>query len=176
LIFLLSLGSTIAGKIPDWIREMERDEAARASHKRSDLKWENEDRDLRELLGPGFDEPAQTDPREDRELEREFGYGMPPQEIVSAAVTPAIMEEIDRLATSSKRSRSEVVRTLLEEQLTQRANERMEGAYAQVEKRLAKMDQRFSGLLVKAIRLIAQDLSTFVLIHTTGETGAAEVR
>jgi len=71
----------IAGKIPDWIREAERDEATRASGKRSDLKWENEERDLRELLGPGFDEPAQTDPREDRQLEREFGYGMPPQEI-----------------------------------------------------------------------------------------------
>lgn len=78
--------------------------------------------------------------------------------IVSAAVTPAIMEEIDRLAATSKRSRSEVVRALLEAQLTERANERMEAAYAQVEKRLARMDQRFSGLLVKAIRLIGQDL------------------
>lgn len=78
--------------------------------------------------------------------------------IVSAAVTPAIMEEIDRLAASSKRTRSEVVRTLLEERLTQRANERMEAAYAQVDKRLAKLDKRVSGLLVKAIRLIAQDL------------------
>lgn len=78
--------------------------------------------------------------------------------VVSAAVTPAIMEEIDRLAASTRRSRSEVVRTLLEERLTDRANERMEAAYSQVDKRLAKMDQRFSGLLVKAIRLIAQDL------------------
>lgn len=78
--------------------------------------------------------------------------------VVSAAVTPVVMEEIDRLAASSRRSRSEIVRTLLEERLTQRANERMEAAYAQVERRLAKMDQRFSGLLVKAIRLIAQDL------------------
>jgi hypothetical protein len=78
--------------------------------------------------------------------------------VVSAAVTPAIMEEIDRLAASTKRSRSEVVRTLLEERLTERANERMEAAYSQVDKRLAKMDQRFSGLLVKAIRLIAHDL------------------
>jgi hypothetical protein len=34
----------------------------------------------------------------------------------------------------------------------------MEAAYSQVDKRLAKMDQRFSGLLVKAIRLIAHDL------------------
>ena len=78
--------------------------------------------------------------------------------VVSAAVTSAIMEEIDRLAASTRRSRSEVVRTLLEAQLTERANERMEAAYAQVEKRLAKMDKRFAGLLVKAIKLIAQDL------------------
>lgn len=78
--------------------------------------------------------------------------------IVSAAVTPAIMEEIDRLAATSKRSRSEIVRNLLEAQLTERANQRMEAAYAQLDKRLARMDDRFSGFLVKAIRLIAQDL------------------
>jgi len=78
--------------------------------------------------------------------------------VISAAVTPAIAEEIDRLAATTRRSRSEVVRTLLEERLTERANERMEAAYEQVERRLAKMDKRFAGLLVKAIKLVAQDL------------------
>lgn len=77
--------------------------------------------------------------------------------VVSAAVTPSIMEEIDRLAASTNRSRSEVVRTLLEERLTQRANERMEGAFGKVEARLTAIDNRFSGMLVKAIRLIAED-------------------
>lgn len=77
--------------------------------------------------------------------------------VVSAAVTPSIMEEIDRLAASTNRSRSEVVRTLLEERLTQRANERMEGAFSKVEARLTAIDNRFSAMLVKAIRLIAED-------------------
>src|SRR5271169_4553441 len=77
--------------------------------------------------------------------------------VVSAAVTPSIAEEIDRLAASSKRSRSEVVRTLLEERLTQREDERDSDRYDALEKRLAKLEQRFSGLLVKTIRLSAQN-------------------
>ena len=77
--------------------------------------------------------------------------------VVSAAVTPSIAEEIDRLTASSKRSRSEVVRTLLEERLTQREDERNSDRYEAIEKRLAKLEQRFSGLLVKTIRLSAQN-------------------
>jgi len=71
----------IAGKIPDYKREMERAEASRAARRGRDMKWEGEERELRELLGPGYDEKAQLDPREERELEREFGYGMEKQEI-----------------------------------------------------------------------------------------------
>jgi len=72
---------TIAGKIPDYKREMERYEASRAAKQGREMKWDGEERELRELLGPGFDERAQTDPREDRKLEREFGHGMESQEV-----------------------------------------------------------------------------------------------
>lgn len=73
---------TIAGKIPDHRREMERQEASRRSARSGrEMNWEGEEREFRELLGPGYDERAQTDPREDRVLERKFGHGMEPQEI-----------------------------------------------------------------------------------------------
>jgi metal-responsive CopG/Arc/MetJ family transcriptional regulator len=43
---------------------------------------------------------------------------------VSAVVTPAIAEEIDRLVAASGMSKSQLVRELLEAKLTERANER----------------------------------------------------
>ena len=71
----------IAGKVPDYKREMERHEASRAFRAKRDMKWEGEEKELRELLGPEYDEPAGSDPREERKLERKFGYGMERQEI-----------------------------------------------------------------------------------------------
>jgi metal-responsive CopG/Arc/MetJ family transcriptional regulator len=77
---------------------------------------------------------------------------------VSAVVPPALAQEIDRMAAAHKVSRSTMVRQLLEERLTQRADERMVDAYAKLEERLKKMETRFSGLIVKDIRLTAQAL------------------
>ena len=77
---------------------------------------------------------------------------------VSAVVSPSIHEEIGRLAAAGKVSKSLIVRQLLEERLTQRANERMENEYQRLERRLAKIDKRFSALMVKGIRISAQDL------------------
>lgn len=71
----------IAGKIPDYVRQAERQEASRACRKSHDLKWGSEEKELRELLGPSYDERAQMDPREERRAEREFGYGMELQEV-----------------------------------------------------------------------------------------------
>jgi hypothetical protein len=81
-----------------------------------------------------------------------------PLPIVSAAVTPAIAEEIQRMARANRVTRSTMVRQLLEERLTQRANERMEDANDRLEKRLKYIEERFSSLIVKGMRASAQTL------------------
>lgn len=77
---------------------------------------------------------------------------------VSAVVTPSVSEEIGRLAVMNKVTRSTMVRQLLEEKLTQRANERMEETYNKLEKRLQRIEERFAGLMVKTIRIAGQSL------------------
>jgi hypothetical protein len=81
-----------------------------------------------------------------------------PLPIVSAAVNPAIAEEIERLAAANKVTRSAMVRQLLEERLTQRVNERQENAYDRLEKRLHHMEERFAGFMSKTCRAAAQGL------------------
>jgi metal-responsive CopG/Arc/MetJ family transcriptional regulator len=81
-----------------------------------------------------------------------------PHVTVSAAVSPAIIEELDRLAKANKVTRSTMVRQLLEERLTQKANERIDSAYERLEKRLAGMEARFAALLVKNIKASASTL------------------
>lgn len=77
---------------------------------------------------------------------------------VSAVVTPAIAEEIERLAKANRVSRSTMVRTLLEERLTHRANERVSDSFEKVEARLRRIESRFSAFLAKAVRVSAQGL------------------
>jgi metal-responsive CopG/Arc/MetJ family transcriptional regulator len=77
---------------------------------------------------------------------------------VSAVIAPALAEEIDRLAAANKVSRSAMVRQLLEECLTQRANERLESEYEKLEKRLARLENRFAALMVKSTKASAQTL------------------
>jgi hypothetical protein len=77
---------------------------------------------------------------------------------VSAVVTPVIAEEIDRLAAASGMTKSQLVRELLEAKLTERANERQEDAYDRLEKRLKKIEDRFSSLIVKNMKYSAQAL------------------
>lgn len=89
---------------------------------------------------------------------REMAKRKTPLVTVSAVVTPSIYEEIDRLASSKQVSRSQMVRELLEEKLTERANERMEDAYDRLEKRLARMEERFAALMTKIGRASAQNL------------------
>ncbi len=77
---------------------------------------------------------------------------------VSAVVSPSISEEIGRLAATRKVTKSTMVRQLLEEKLTERANERQQETYDKLERRLQKIEERFSGLIVKAIRIAGQSL------------------
>ncbi len=77
---------------------------------------------------------------------------------VSAVVSPSISEEIGRLAATRKVTKSTMVRQLLEEKLTERANERQQETYDKLERRLQKIEERFSGLIVKAIRISGQSL------------------
>jgi hypothetical protein len=77
---------------------------------------------------------------------------------VSAVIAPAMAEEIDRLPAANKVSRSTMVRQLLEERLTQRANERLDQEYVKLEKRLARLENRFAALMVKSTRASAQTL------------------
>jgi predicted house-cleaning noncanonical NTP pyrophosphatase (MazG superfamily) len=77
---------------------------------------------------------------------------------VSAVVSPSISEEIGRLAATHKVTKSTMVRKLLEEKLTERANERQEETYDKLERRLQRIEERFSGLIVKAIRIAGQSL------------------
>lgn len=77
---------------------------------------------------------------------------------VSAVVSPSIHEEIGRLAAASGVSKSQMVRELLEQKLTERANERLEDAYDRLERRLARMEERFAALMTKVGRASAQNL------------------
>ena len=81
-----------------------------------------------------------------------------PHITVTAVVSPAIAEELDRIAKANKVTRSTLIRSLLEEKLTERANERQEDAYDRLEKRLASIENRFGGLIVKAVKMAAQSL------------------
>src|SRR5262245_437238 len=81
-----------------------------------------------------------------------------PHITVSAVVSPAVHEEIGRLAGANKVTRSQMINQLLEAQLTQRANARLEDAYDRLEKRLARMEERFAALMVKIGRAAAQSL------------------
>nr|WP_281719553.1 hypothetical protein [Nitrosomonas nitrosa] len=70
----------IAGKIPDRERDLEKAYTKRWEREydrdvERELSWKNREAELRELLGKGYDERAALDPREERRLEREFGYG-----------------------------------------------------------------------------------------------------
>ncbi len=77
---------------------------------------------------------------------------------LSAVVSPTIVEEIDRLATANKVTRSQMVRQLLEEKLTERANQRLDEEKDKLEKRLQRIEDRFSSLMVKVGRAAAQTL------------------
>ena len=77
---------------------------------------------------------------------------------VSAVISPAMAEDIERLARAAKVSKSTMVRKLLEERLTQRADERLTETYNKVEERLRRIESRFAAFMAKNVRLTAQNL------------------
>lgn len=71
----------IAGKIPERERELLKELGYREDHEHEiekrgnslrSLTWRSEEKDVRELLGPSYDERAEPSDREDRRAEREF--------------------------------------------------------------------------------------------------------
>ncbi len=93
---------------------------------------------------------------------------------VSAVVTPVIAEEITNLAKANKMTKSQMVRQLLEERLVQRANQRTEDAYDRLEKRLKRIEDRFSGLIIACTKLAAQAVYLTVTILRYGKSQTKE--
>lgn len=93
---------------------------------------------------------------------------------VSAVVTPVIAEEIEALAKANKVTKSQMVRQLLEERLVQRANQRTEDAYDRLEKRLKRIEDRFSGLIVACTKMAAQAVYLAITILRYGKSNTKE--
>jgi predicted nucleic acid-binding protein len=93
---------------------------------------------------------------------------------VSAVVTPVIAEEIAALAKANKMTKSQMVRQLLEERLVQRANQRTEDAYDRLEKRLKRIEDRFSGLVIACTKLAAQAVYLTVTMLRYGKSNNKE--
>jgi len=89
---------------------------------------------------------------------------------VSAVVTPVMYEEIERLAKAHKMTKSQMVKQLLEERLVQKANQRTEDAYDRLEKRLKRIEDRFSGLIVAGTKMAAQAVYLATTILRYGKT------
>lgn len=60
----------IGGRIPGRERDLEREYTGGRGYAADEGRWTDEQKELRELLGKGYDERAETDPREDRAAER----------------------------------------------------------------------------------------------------------
>ena len=93
---------------------------------------------------------------------------------VSAVVTPVIAEEIANLAKANKVTKSQMVRQLLEERLVQRANQRTEDAYDRLEKRLKRIEDRFSGLIIACTKMAAQAVYLTVTVLRYGKSNTKE--
>jgi hypothetical protein len=77
---------------------------------------------------------------------------------LNTRVSPEVYEEVMRLAKANKKTQAEVTRLLIEEALARRANEITDAQFQMVENRLAYMERRFSGWMVKLARAIAESL------------------
>lgn len=93
---------------------------------------------------------------------------------VSAVVTPAIAEEIATLASANKVTKSQMVRRLLEERLIQRANERSEEAFDRLDRRLKRIEDRFSALIINCTKLAAQAVYLSATMLRYGKSNTKE--
>ncbi len=71
-------------------------------------------------------------------------------------------------------TKSQMVRQLLEERLVQRVNQRTEDAYDRLEKRLKKIEDRFSGLVIACTKLAAQTVYIAMTIMKYGKAQSQE--
>lgn len=111
----------IAGKVPGWEREVERREAKNWEREWNEaidreFSWKNQERELRELLGKGYDERAQTDPREDRRAERSRWGGDSDRE----PIDPNVRDLIDDHTRSPEEVRAERMLDRYERQMAAR--------------------------------------------------------
>jgi hypothetical protein len=70
---------------------------------------------------------------------------------ISLRVAPKVFDEIERLATNSKLSVSDMTRELLHEALARRAEGMTKSQFEYVESRLEKIQEHFSSLMVRCI-------------------------
>lgn len=77
---------------------------------------------------------------------------------ITVRVAPEIYEEISRLSKAYRKPQSHVARILLEEALAKRAEDLTASQFQIVENRLAYIERRFSGWMVKLARAIAEAL------------------
>lgn len=73
-------------------------------------------------------------------------------------LSPELHAEVARLAKSYRKPHAEVARLLLEEALAHRAEEMTASQFQIVENRMAYIEKRFSGWMVKLARGIAESL------------------
>jgi predicted transcriptional regulator len=73
-------------------------------------------------------------------------------------LSPELAAEIARLAKAYRKPQSEIARLLIEEALEHRAEEMTASQFQLVENRMAYMERRFSGWMVKLARAIAESL------------------
>ncbi len=78
--------------------------------------------------------------------------------VIGIRVAPEILEELQRLARANNKSQSEIVRSLLEDALARRAEEITDTQFQLVENRMAYIEKRFSGWMIKLARAIAESL------------------
>lgn len=81
-----------------------------------------------------------------------------PAQVVSTRFDPEVQAEILRLAKSYKKTPSEIVRLLVQDALTKRAEELTASQFQMVENRLSYMEKRFSAFMVKNARAAAECL------------------
>lgn len=77
---------------------------------------------------------------------------------ISLRVAPKVYDEIERLATNSKVSVSDMTRELLHEALARRAEGMTKSQFEYVERRLDKIQEHFSSLMVRCVFGIGQCL------------------
>jgi predicted DNA-binding protein len=77
---------------------------------------------------------------------------------ITVRVAPELYEEITRLSKTYRKTQSAVARVLIEEALAQRAEDMTASQFQLVENRLAYIERRFSGWMVKLSRAIAESL------------------